>query len=85
MPTGWLETVGTVFDLALDNAPYKSIKRGIQRSYADYVDDEIIPMAELNEKYSSIGFVIKLNISCDSCSENLVLLHHGRQHRLLYI
>jgi len=55
MPTGWLETVGTVFDLALDNAPYKSIKRGIQRSYADYVDDEIIPMAELNEKYSSIG------------------------------
>ena len=50
MPTGWLETVGTVFDLAVDNAPYKSIKRGIQRSYADYIDDEIIPMAERNEK-----------------------------------
>ena len=55
MPTGWLETVGTVFDLAVDNAPYKSIKRGIQRSYADYIDDEIIPMAELNEKYAPIG------------------------------
>ena len=55
MPTGWLETVGTVFDLANENAPYKSIKRYFQRSYADYVDDEIIPMAKLNEQYAPIG------------------------------
>jgi hypothetical protein len=55
MPTGWLETAGTVFDLANENAPYKSIKRYFQRSYADYVDDEIIPMAKLNEQYAPIG------------------------------
>lgn len=55
MPTGWLETVGTVFDLANENAPYKSIKRAIKRSFADYADDEIIPMAELNERYAPIG------------------------------
>lgn len=55
MPTGWLETVGTVFDLANENAPYKSLKRNIARSYADYEDDQIIPMAELNEKYAPIG------------------------------
>jgi hypothetical protein len=55
MPTGWLETVGTVFDLANENAPYKSLKRSIARSYSDYEDDQIIPMAELNEKYSPIG------------------------------
>lgn len=55
MPTGWLETVGTVFDLAVENAPYKSIKRYIQRSYAESADDEIIPMAKLNEQYAPIG------------------------------
>ena len=55
MPTGWLETVGTVFDLANENAPYKAIKRYFQRSYADYVDDEIIPMAKLNEQYAPLG------------------------------
>jgi len=55
MPTGWIETVGTVFDLANENAPYKSIKRAIKRSFADYADDEIIPMAELNERYAPIG------------------------------
>ena len=55
MPTGWLETVGTVFDLANENAPYKSIKRAIKRSFADYADDEIIPMKTLNEQYASLG------------------------------
>ena len=55
MPVGWLDTVGTVFDLANENAPYKASKRGIQRSYASQRDDEIIPMAELNEKYAPIG------------------------------
>lgn len=55
MPTGWLETVGTVFDLANENAPYKSLKRAIKRSFADYREDEIIPMAQLNEQYASLG------------------------------
>ena len=55
MPTGWLETVGTVFDLANENAPYKAIKRYFQRSYAENADDEIIPMAKLNEQYAPLG------------------------------
>ena len=55
MPVGWLDTVGTVFDMSRENAPYQSSKRGIKRTYADYIDDEIIPMAELNEKYAPIG------------------------------
>lgn len=55
MPVSWLDTVGTVFDMSRENAPYESSKRGIKRTYADYVDDEIIPMAELNEKYAPIG------------------------------
>ena len=55
MPTGWLESVGTAFDLANENAPTKSIQRAIKRSYADEADDQIIPMAELNEKYAPIG------------------------------
>jgi hypothetical protein len=55
MPTDWLETVGTVFDLANENSPYKSIKRAIQRDFASHRDDEIIPMAELNEKYAPLG------------------------------
>lgn len=59
MPTGWIETVGTVFDLANENAPYKSLKRAIKRTYADYVDDEIIPMAQLNEQYAPLGLFFK--------------------------
>lgn len=55
MPVGWLDTVGTVFNMSRENAPYESLKRGIKRTYADYVDDQIIPMAELNEKYAPIG------------------------------
>ena len=55
MPTGWLETVGTVFDLANENAPYKSLKRAIKRSFADYREDEIIPMKQLNKQYASLG------------------------------
>ena len=55
MPVSWLDTVGTVFDMSRENAPYESSKRGIKRTYADYVDDKIIPMAELNEKYAPIG------------------------------
>ena len=55
MPTGWLESVGTVFDLANENAPYKSLKRGIKRTFAEYRDGEIVSMAELNEKYAPIG------------------------------
>ena len=54
MPTGWLESVGTVFDLANENAPYK-LKRGIKRTFAEYRDGEIVSMAELNEKYAPIG------------------------------
>ena len=55
MPTGWLESVGTVFDLANENAPYKALKRGIKRTFAEYRDGEIVSMAELNEKYAPIG------------------------------
>ena len=43
MPVSWLDTVGTVFDMSRENAPYQSSKRGIKRTYADYIDDEIIP------------------------------------------
>ena len=55
MPTSWLESVGTAFDLGNENAPTKSIQRAIKRSYADDAADEIIPMAELNEQYAPIG------------------------------
>ena len=37
MPTSWLESVGTAFDLGNENAPTKSIQRAIKRSYAEYL------------------------------------------------
>ena len=55
MPTTWLEAFGTTFDLATENSPYESLKRAIDRSYASYEEDEVIPMAELNKQYAGLG------------------------------
>jgi hypothetical protein len=55
MPTTWLEAFGTTFSLASENSPYESIKRFIDRSYASYEEDEVIPMAELNQQYAGLG------------------------------
>lgn len=55
MPTTWLEAFGTTFSLASENSPYESLKRAIDRSYASYEEDEVIPMAELNKQYAGLG------------------------------
>jgi hypothetical protein len=55
MPTTWLEAFGTTFSLATENSPYESIKRALDRTYASYEEDEVIPMAELNQQYAGLG------------------------------
>ncbi len=55
MPTTWLEAFGTTFSLASENSPYESIKRFVDRTYASYEEDEVIPMAELNKQYAGLG------------------------------
>jgi hypothetical protein len=55
MPVGWIESLGTSFDLALELGPYQSLKSAFTRNMSSYENDRIVPMGELNEKYAPIG------------------------------
>lgn len=62
-PTTWTDALDSTFSLAKDNAPYEAIKRYIQREFANYNDQDIMPMAEFNEKYAELGLTVKKDVS----------------------
>lgn len=62
-PTTWMDAIDSTFSLAIDNSPYEAIKRYVQREFADYNDQDIMPMAEFNEKYAELGLVVKKDVS----------------------